>query len=324
MKEGKIAKVIIPNKKDYENRITRIIEAGADNLHVISDFDRTLTKAFVNGEKTPSIISILRKEDYLGEDYTEKAYALAEKYRPIEDDPKCPISKKKEKMNEWWQKHFDLLIKSQLNKSHIKRVAQSDKIEFRPYIDTFLGMLNDLKIPLVIFSASGLGSESINEMIQAKNLAFENIFTISNSFNWDDQGYLKGVNEPIIHSYNKDEGVLYKFPEVAEVVEDRKNIILIGDSLGDADMAKGFSFDNLIKIGFLNENVEELLPKYEELYDVIITGDADAEFLVKLFEEFEVKEVVEGGEGAGEEATEKVSEEVTEKVAEKVTENAAE
>ena len=294
------AKVIIPNQKDYENRIKRIIVDGAEKLHVISDFDRTLTKAFVDAEPTPSIISILRSEDMLGMDYTQKAYALAEKYRPIEDDPKVSINEKKKKMNEWWQKHFDLLVKSNLNKSNLVQIAESGKIQFRAYADVVLAMLAERKIPLLIFSASGLGTESINELLLVNNIAYENIFTVSNSFTWDEQGFVKGVNKPIIHSYNKDEGILKKFPEVDDMIEDRKNIILLGDSLGDAGMAEGFDFENLIKIGFLNESdsekFEELLPKYEELYDVIITGDGDMEFLVNLFNEFGVPVAEEGEE----------------------------
>jgi hypothetical protein len=46
--------------------------------------------------------------------------------------------------------------------------------------------------------------------------------------------------------------------------EARKNIVLMGDSLGDLHMAEGIPNPNVIlKIGFLNKNTEENLIKYK-------------------------------------------------------------
>ena len=38
-------------------------------------------------------------------------------------------------------------------------------------------------------------------------------------------------------------------------------------------MVEGFDYENLIKIWFLNEKVEELLEEYKKRYDVIVTKD---------------------------------------------------
>jgi hypothetical protein len=52
-------KLMIIDSEGLEETKRKIREQGFDSIHVITDFDRTLTKAFVNGERTPSIISQL-------------------------------------------------------------------------------------------------------------------------------------------------------------------------------------------------------------------------------------------------------------------------
>ncbi len=64
--------------------------------------------------------------------------------------------------------------------------------------------------------------------------------------------------------------------------KNRKNIILLGDNLEDIGMVKGFNYDNLIKIGFLNENVEENLEQYKRNYDVIILNDSPLDYVSGL------------------------------------------
>jgi 5'-nucleotidase len=82
----------------------------------------------------------------------------------------------------------------------------------------------------VILSASGLGYESVYYCLEAENLLSENIDIISNAFIRNKQGQAIGVREPIIHSFNKDETVVKKFP-IYEEIKDRKNIVLLGDGL---------------------------------------------------------------------------------------------
>jgi 5'-nucleotidase len=50
-----------------------------------------------------------------------------------------------------------------------------------------------------------------------------------------------------VHSYNKGETVVKDLPIYNEI-KDRKNIILLGDSLGDPHMADGFDYETIIKI----------------------------------------------------------------------------
>lgn len=66
--------------------------------------------------------------------------------------------------------------------------------------------------------------------------------------------------------FNKNETAL-EGTEYYDLVHDRSNIIVMGDSLGDAAMAAGSSAtSNILKIGFLYENVTRLQLNYSNLF----------------------------------------------------------
>ena len=273
-----IEDIVIRDKKDLEQKKQKIAEGGRDKLHVVSDFDRTLTKAYVDGKKIPSLISILRDENYLTADYPGKAHALFNRYHPIEIDPEISMSEKKKMMHEWWTCHFRLLIESGLNKKDIEQAIRSTNIQLREGADDFLKFLNRKNIPLVILSSNGLGGDSIRMYLKNHDLLFGNIHVISNSFKWDKDGRAIGIEEPIIHSLNKSEASVKNYP-VFKMLEDRKNVILLGDGVGDTQMVQGFRAGNVIKIGFLNYDIEENLNRFKEAFDVVLPGDQSFDFV---------------------------------------------
>lgn len=280
-----IENIIIPNPKRLGKLKKEISKGGKGKLHILSDFDRTLTYAFVKGEKVPSLISILRSSGkYLGENYAKKAQALYKKYHSIEINSKIPIGKKKKAMKEWWKAHFELLIKSSLNKKHLKEVIKSPKIKFREGASGFFDFLWTHKIPLIIMSSSGLGSDVISMALKKIGKLYSNIYIISNSFIWDKNGDAIEVKKPIIHTFNKNETIL-KFFHFYPEIEKMKNVLLLGDSLGDIGMIKGFDYDYLIKIGFLNEDIKGNLEQYKKAYDVLILNDSSMDYINLLLKE---------------------------------------
>ena len=50
-------------------------------------------------------------------------------------------------------------------------------------------------------------------------------------------------------------------------------------------MITGFDYDNLIKIGFLNDKIEENLEKYKENFDIILLNDTNFDYVNKLVKE---------------------------------------
>jgi len=279
-----MGEIIVVDKKDFESKKAKFIQGGVLNLHVLSDFDRTLTKAFVNGKKMPSVISELRSGPYISEDYSKKANELASFYHPIEMDLNIPLEEKKAKMLEWWAKHFALLVDSGLKKEHIKQIIYSGNIQFRDKAPELLDILNKAKVPHVILSSAGLGGDSIRIFLEKEGKLNDNVHIISNAFEWNSEGKAIRVKEPIIHVFNKDEASVKGLPIYPELLK-RKNVLLLGDGLGDLGMIAGFPYENLIKIGFLDYDVEENLESYKKAFDVVIIGDGDMGFIVDLIKD---------------------------------------
>lgn len=277
--------VIISNLERFSEIKRKILLGGFDNLHVISDFDRTLTHAFLeDGSEVSSILSILRDENHLTPDYSEKARGLFRKYHQIEIDNSISMDEKKQAMEEWWTKHSELLIESGLNKSDLMKVAKSKRIRFREKTLESMLLLNKQNVPFVILSASGLGDISIIDVLGANKMYFLNVDVISNKYIWDENGYATGYVKPHIHTFNKNETVIKDSSFYPKIIN-RKNVILLGDSLGDVKMVEGFAYDNLLKIGFLNFHVEKDLEEYKKHYDVIITNDTSMDFVYDLLKE---------------------------------------
>jgi len=62
-------------------------------------------------------------------------------------------------------------------------------------------------------------------------------------------------------------------------INNRKNILLLGDILADVNMVKNVDYENLITIGFLNKPTDLMkdVESYFKKYDVVITNDGSME-----------------------------------------------
>jgi len=266
-------KIIVVNRKRLEKKIETIKKDGLEKFFVLSDFDGTLTKVFYRGKKRPSLISILRSEKYLGENYSQKANALYEKYHSIEINPKVPLKNKNEKMEEWWRTHYKLLKEFGLKKSHLKRIIVSEKINLREKSNTFFNLLKEKSVPLIIFSSGGLGASLILMFLKKEEKLFDNVFLVGNVLKWDKKGKFIGIKEPIIHSLNKKGKIIKKFPEVFEKIKKRQNVLILGNDIEDLSMIEGLNIKNSIKIGFLNNKTKESLKNYKKYFDILILND---------------------------------------------------
>lgn len=278
--------IIIPNKEKFEKIKVEMKEAGFDKLHVLADFDRTLTYGVIDGKKTPSIISLLRDGNHLTEGYAEKAHALFDKYSVMENDLALSLEERKAAMQEWWGSHNKLLTESGLEKSDLEDIVNNGHLKFREGVLAFLDFLHEKKIPLVILSASGCG-DAIEMFLEKSGRNYSNVFYVTNQFNWDEEGKAVSIKGSIIHGLNKDETILQEIPEVYNEIKERKNVILLGDSLGDLGMVEGFSYENLLSIGLFNSGDEELEEKYLKIFDVVLAGDGDWSFVNELIENLE-------------------------------------
>lgn len=55
----------------------------------------------------------------------------------------------------------------------------------------------------------------------------------------------------------------------------KKNTLLFGDLITDYEMASKMGDQNLVAVGFLEENKKEFLEEYLKKFDIVILGDGD-------------------------------------------------
>lgn len=281
--------LVFSDHDEFNHQKARLIKDGPSHLQVICDFDRTLTTNFIHGRKAPSLVAALRDGNYLDNDYSTKAQALYDYYHPLEIDPGLSLEAKKSLMTEWYRRHFELLINSGLSQEKIANAIDNQLANLREGVAEFLEILEKNNIPLLIFSAAGLGVSGLKYFFSRRGLLTDNISFLANEFIWDENNQAVGVKEPIIHVFNKDETMLSTFG-LAKVVKDRANILLLGDSLGDAGMAHGYSFKSLLKIAFLNDKIRESLPAYRENYHALILNDGNFDLPLSILQEIIAQE----------------------------------
>jgi 5'-nucleotidase len=278
---------IISDEKNFIELQEKFILDGFSNLCVISDFDRTMTKCFVDSKMVSSLISILRSENMLVPGYSGKAQTLFKKYHAIEVDDSLSITEKIPFMEQWWGEHGQLLVNSCLNKKDLEKISTSSDIVFRKNCLESLTLLHSNYVPFVILSASGAGEESVISCLKSRDMYLKNLYVISNKYLWDSDGNAIERVKPYIHTFNKSGTSIVENNLIYSKVSDRKNIILLGDSLGDCNMADGLDYDNVLKIGFLNSDVENKLESYKSNYDVVITDDGEFDFFYDFLKKLE-------------------------------------
>ena len=122
-------------------------------------------------------------------------------------------------------------------------------------------------IPIIVISA-GVGN-IIEQFLIKNNCNYPNIYICSNFLEYEN-GIVKSVRDNnLIHPLNKNEVFL---PEnIKSKIENRSNILLLGNSVSDIKMAEGNK--NVFKLGFLDENIEERLTSFKEHYDIVCTNN---------------------------------------------------
>lgn len=263
--------VHIKDPARVEEIICGLIKGGAAKLQVITDFDMTLSRFSHNGKRCPSCHNVIDNCKYISDECRKKLYELKEKYYAIEIDPELTNKEKYPFMVEWYTKSHTLLIEQRLNRNKLEEVVKNSDIMLKEGYETFFDKLNEHTIPVFIFSA-GLG-DVLEEAIRQSGVYYPNVKVVSNFMDFDENGVIKGFKGELIHVYNKHDGALRR-TEYFSHLKEHSNIVLLGDSLGDLSMADGVpNVENILKIGYLNDKVEELLEKYMDSYDIVLVKD---------------------------------------------------
>ncbi|CEG47623.1 had family ie [Plasmopara halstedii] len=274
--------MFIRDREEFALKWKKFTTDQMNKLVVIADFDYTLTSAYKStDEQAVSSHSLLMESDALGPNAEIVAREIFEKYFPIEQSPTLTKEEKLPFMIEWWTKTHELMIKHGVSKNAIKKAVESSDIKLREGFMELFELLARNNVPTLIFSAglydvihAVLDKEYANT--SAKTLP-RNVHVISNVMSFDEHDKVIGFDGTLIHSLNKSASAILETDFWKQCqLEKRRNIILLGDSLGDSNMADGLNFqqDEIVRIGFLNDGSDEKLDLYLQKFDVVLTNDS--------------------------------------------------
>ncbi|XP_058838785.1 7-methylguanosine phosphate-specific 5'-nucleotidase [Topomyia yanbarensis] len=268
----KAGHVNIRDPDKVEHMLNELVAGGIDKLQLVTDFDYTITKQKLSsGEKILTSFGMFHECKSIPASVLKELEKLFDKYRPIEIDPHMPLDEKIVYMIEWWTKTGELLKGFPLPQEEIAEVAKRFKEGLRDGTHQMFSDLSNLRVPCLVFSA-GLGDSVVSVLRQA-NVMYPNVKVISNFLQYGADGKLNGLQDKMIHTFNKNETAL-KGTEYYDLVHDRDHVIVMGDSLGDAGMADGIpTSSHVLKIGFLFDHPEQNLPRYMDTFDIVLIDD---------------------------------------------------
>ncbi|CAH1159801.1 unnamed protein product [Phaedon cochleariae] len=273
--------VFMKSTEQVNKIIHNLIDGGCGKLQVVSDFDKTITKQHENGKLHISSFGMFSRCPSVSEDHIKMNTELTKKYAPVEVDPNISMLEKKILMEEWWSLSEDSLKGMRVSPEEIARVCAELGPSLRSRTKEFFDELYKAEIPVLVFSA-GLG-DTVVAVLKHCDVHLSNVEVVSNFLKYDNEGTIVGFKNSIIHTYNKNEFAI-KGSDFYSKVADRDNVILMGDTLGDANMVEGMEhLSSVLKIGFLYERSEEALPSYMDTFDIVLIDDQSMNIPMAIF-----------------------------------------
>jgi 7-methylguanosine nucleotidase len=224
------------------------------------------------------------------EDYRIKAKAIFEKYRPMEVASDITEEERLKYMIEWWTNAHTLMLEHNVTRPAIADAWDHAHIELREYVDSLIELSHQADIPFLVFSA---GVADIIEVgLERLKLDRDNVHVISNHMKWDEKDSLVGFSEPLVHVMCKNYSVV-EGSDFYHQTQSRRNVLLMGDNLGDHQMANGVGDGHtVLRIAFLTDHLERL-PAFKENFDIILMNDISFEQIYSLVSDIVGKEAAE-------------------------------
>ena len=111
--------VLIADQDALQDKIAHFQRMGIEQLCVVSDWDRTLTKARTEDGQDATSYSVIAHGAYLGEAYRVEMDRLYARYRPIETSQTISHRKKQKAMRDWWMAALAMMQKYGLTDDEI-------------------------------------------------------------------------------------------------------------------------------------------------------------------------------------------------------------
>lgn len=118
--------ILVKDAEALAAKVTRLRAAGPSSLHLIADFDRTLT----HPAGATSWGAVARSPD-LSATFKAQTLALYDKYHPHEMDPSLPLADRVRYMEQWWQEAHELLLAQRVTRATFANAVQASDMHFR-------------------------------------------------------------------------------------------------------------------------------------------------------------------------------------------------
>ena len=253
-----------------QKKIETFIEDGKSKIHILTDFDKTLTKGRLS--KNTSVIAKIRESAHVPELMKEGLYKNFNRFHPFENDPDLSNAAKSKYMVEWYKATDQVFMSHKLSKQMLADVVEHSDLDFRDDIQDLFAICKEHKIPIVIISA-GLG-DLIQLYLEKYNMLSPNVHIVSNFFIYNEQGDVIDRTLPVIHPMNKYESLINESKFFSKI-KDRTNVIQMGDHVGDYQMVSGFDYKTLLSIAYLHIDCPKVKQQFAENFDIIYEHEAD-------------------------------------------------
>jgi 5'-nucleotidase len=163
--------IFVSNPKGVAKKLESLFRYGGEGLHLISDFDMTMTRYWVDGKRSISSHGVLERYSRTSVDFKAKTKELYETYYPKEISQTLSYKEKFQSMVEWWSKAHDLIIQQGMTREDLAKMVQENSVHFRPGLQEMIATCRDRQIPLLVFSAGIKGIHwiiSLNEILNLK------------------------------------------------------------------------------------------------------------------------------------------------------------
>ncbi|CAH8452789.1 unnamed protein product [Heterobilharzia americana] len=261
---------------EFVDKLSEMMYYGAEYIQVVCDFDHTLSKYTHNAAKVPVCHGLFMNHHRIPEMSRMRLMELYESYMSIRNYGNANESENISLTMEFWKLAHKALVDGNITRNDVECCALEGGIVIRDNATIFLNKLAQNNIPMIIFSG-GIGNV-IETLLTALNIPLDNIRIVSNFMDFNSEGRLVGFQDPVIHSLNKTYKIIQNSEYYETVLSKRTCILLIGDSDNDAamiDNRQKFSSGQIIviRIGFLNEKIDERMELFTSLYDIVLVND---------------------------------------------------
>ena len=245
------------------------IKLDKNNFYVMIDFDRTITEA-----QSISAWRVLYYSELLGEKFKQK-------YAEIHDQTELSKSESNEAKQKAFEQRFiaymDLLRDCHFNKDILEKAVEKTDLTLRDGAKEFFRKMYKNNIPVIIISSSI--KNVIEEYLKQNHAFYDNIHIYANNL---DMNGKKENDVTNVTPYNKNE--IEFSEELKKNIKDKKYILLLGDIPDDVNMVSKEKLNHTITIGFLEENIESNLERYNKTFDIVLTNNASFKDVLEIID----------------------------------------